>query len=59
MLNIVHVSHTYINMKLNVIETLGLIDFDGININEHEQMTNAFKIYIVINIYCIIIAPQW
>jgi hypothetical protein len=26
-----------------VIETSGLIDFDGININEHEQMINAFQ----------------
>jgi hypothetical protein len=26
-----------------VIETWGLIDFDGININEHKQMTNAFQ----------------
>jgi hypothetical protein len=27
----------------HVIETSGLIDFNGININEHEQMTNAFQ----------------
>ncbi len=27
-----------------VIEISGLIDFDGININEHKQMTNAFQI---------------
>ncbi len=38
MLNIVQISQIYINKKLydeteHVIETLGLIDFDGIDIN--------------------------
>jgi hypothetical protein len=27
----------------HVIETLSLIDFDGIDINQHEQMINAFQ----------------
>jgi len=45
---IVQISQTYINKKMyneteHVIETLGLIKFDGIDINQHEQMTNAFQ----------------
>jgi len=32
-----------VNDNENVIETLGLIDFDGININQHEHMINAYK----------------
>jgi len=35
------------NETEHVIETLGLIDFDGIDINEHEQMINAFQ-----NLHC-------
>jgi hypothetical protein len=33
-----------VNDDQNVIGTLGLIDFHGININQHEHMINAYKI---------------
>jgi hypothetical protein len=50
--NIIQISHIYINNKKNneiehVIETLGLIDFDGIDINEQKKMINAFQ-----NLHC-------
>jgi hypothetical protein len=35
------------NETKHVIETLILIDFDGIDINQHEQMINAFQ-----NLHC-------
>jgi len=31
------------NDNENVSETLGLIDFDGIDINQHGHMTNAYN----------------
>jgi hypothetical protein len=45
--NIVQISQTHIDTKKyneNVIETSSQINFDGIDINHHEQMTNAFQI---------------
>jgi hypothetical protein len=42
-----NITHLHQQKKYNeiehVIETSGLIDFDGIDINEHEQMINAFQ----------------
>jgi hypothetical protein len=44
-----------VNDNENVIETSRLIDFDGIDIDQHEHMTNVITIYKKNDIYHITI----